>query len=499
MRDPSLPRTIGAIDLGSNSFHLVIARVEGHDFTILDREKQAVRLAAGLDERGHLSQEAQERAMQCLARFGERVRELPTHCLRAVGTNTLRKARNSLPFLIRASATLGHHRIEVVSGREEARLIYQGVSRDFDSPGRRLVVDIGGGSTELIVGVNRTPKSLDSLYMGCVSWTMRFFGDGRLTRAAFDQAITAAAIELETVSEHYRALTWDHALGASGTCNAVERVLIQSGLSPDGVTPEGLEKLRDAMINAEHIEALDLPGLSPIRRDVFAGGVAILVAVFRTLALQRMTAVASALREGLLVELLGRLFHEDIREATIQRLAQDLGLDSHQADRVENTAVSLFDQVVGTWALQPEFDRTMLRWAARLHEAGLFVSYSGHHKHGSYLLQHSELPGFSRQDQRALAALVLNHRGHLRIDAITDVTTKRFQALLRTTLLLRLACRLHRGRSESTVPSITVEASDEVLHLRFPQGWLNNAPLTRTDLAHERSAFKAAGYTLSFA
>ena len=499
MPESSPTHTIGAIDLGSNSFHLVIARVDEHGFTIVDREKEAVRLAAGLDEDGNLTDEATNRAMRCLARFGERVRELPTDCVRVVGTNTLRKARNALPFLIRASATLGHHRIEVVSGREEARLIYQGVSRDFDNPGRRLVVDIGGGSTELIVGQDRDPLSLDSLYMGCVSWSLRFFSDGLYTKEKLKRAITAAEVELETVAARYRAQDWDHALGASGTCNAIERVLLETGLSPDGITAKGLKALRDSILDAGSAQSLSLPGLSDVRREVFVGGVAILSGVFRSLELEKMTAVGSALREGLLVELIGRLVHDDIREATIQRLAVDLGIEPLQAARVESTALMLFDQVSTDWSLDPEMDRTMLRWASMLHEAGMFISYSGHHKHGSYLLQHAELSGFSRQDQRALAALVLNHRGQIRLERLTAVATQRFDALLRTILLLRLAARLHRGRSDSVSPRIRTQVSDSSIQLTFPRDWLDSAPLTHADLTAESQAFATVGYTMTFA
>jgi exopolyphosphatase/guanosine-5'-triphosphate,3'-diphosphate pyrophosphatase len=498
MLESSPTNTIGAIDLGSNSFHLVIARVSEHGFTIVDREKEAVRLAAGLDEHGNLTEDASERAIRCLARFGERVRELPTDCVRVVGTNTLRKARNALPFLIRASATLGHHRIEVVSGREEARLIYQGVSHDFDSPGRRLVVDVGGGSTELIVGQDREPLSLDSLYMGCVSWSMRYFGDGRYTEDKLNRAITAAEVELETVAARYRAQDWDHALGASGTCNAIERVLLETGLSPDGITATGLQSLRNAIVEAGSMQSLSLPGLSDIRREVFVGGVAILSAVFRSLELEKMTAVGSALREGLLVELIGRLVHKDIREATIHRLAADLGIEPLQAERVENTALMLFDQVATQWELHPESDRTMLRWAATLHEAGIFISYSGHHKHGSYLLQHADLPGFSRQDQRVLATLVLSHRGRIRLEQLSAVATSRFDALLRTILLLRLAARLHRGRSDSMSPNIKTHVSENSIQLLFPPGWLDSVPLTRADLTAESHAFATAGYALTF-
>ncbi len=498
MPESSPRNTIGAIDLGSNSFHLVIARVHEHGFTIVDREKEAVRLAAGLDEHGNLTEDATERAMNCLARFGERVRDLPTDCVRIVGTNTLRKARNSLPFLIRASATLGHHRIEVVSGREEARLIYQGVSHDFDGPGERLVIDIGGGSTELIVGEGDTPRSLDSLYMGCVSWTLRFFPDGKYTKKRMERAITAAQVELETVAARYRAHTWAHALGASGTCNAIERVLIQSRLSPDGITKDGLLALRKAIIKAGSKSELQLPGLSDVRRDVFIGGVAILSAVFRALDIEKITAVSSALREGLLVELIGRLVDEDIRDSTIRRLADDIGIEPQQAQRVESTALKLFDQVADAWSLNPEIDRTMLRWAATLHEAGMFISYSGHHKHGSYLVQHADLPGFSRQDQRVLAALILNHRGQIRLNQLSSVATNRFDALVRCILILRISARLHRGRDASGTPRIRTRLTQNSLHLTFPQDWLDNAPLTKADLYAEQRAFQTVGYTLAF-
>lgn len=490
------PDTVAAIDLGSNSFHMVVARVgESGDVQVVDRLKRTVRLAAGLDEVGNLDDAARTRALEALSHMGERVAAMPPGGVRVVGTNTLRRARNSDNFLEQAQAALGHP-IEIISGHEEARLIYQGVRHDRPPEGRRLVVDIGGGSTELIIGEDAEPLLLDSRFMGCVSWSMRFFPEGRVSKKRFQRAITAARVGLDSIARNYIARGWDEAIGSSGTINAVEKVLMESGLGPDGITPDALDRMRRELIRLGDFEAFELPGLSERRRPVIAGGLAVLIGVFEALGIRRMEATASALREGVLYDLLGRLAHADVRERTIARLAEHHSVDCAHAARIEACAVALFAQVQAAWSLDPEQDLAVLRWAARIHEMGIAVSYDSYHKHGAYLLRHGDMPGFSRQGQSVLAALVLAHRGKLDRDRITAVHSGPLEPVLHLAVVLRLARRLHRTRTPGAVPIPTLTASPRRLHLAFPPGFLDSHPLMQADLTEEIDVWGHAGMHL---
>ncbi len=496
MTDLPPPTTVAAVDLGSNSFHMVVARRTADDSVqVVDTLKRTVRLGGGLDDASNLTEEAQARALEALALMGERLAAMPPGSVRAVGTNTLRKARNSAEFLRRGQAALGHP-IDIISGREEARLIYLGVRHDRPAPGRRLVVDIGGGSTELIVGEGDDPLYLDSRYMGCVSWSLQFFDGGRITRKRFDKAITAARLGLESTAAQYRRLGWDEVIGSSGTIKAIERVLHLSGLGPDGITPAALAALRDRLVRFGRVEALDLPGLSERRRPVIAGGLAVLTGIVETLDIQHMTAARFALREGVVYDLLGRLAHRDVREETVARLAEQHAVDTTHAARIERCAVALFDQVAAAWDLDPQHDRSLLVWAARLHEIGMSVTYPGYHKHGAYLLRHGDMPGFSRQEQGVLAALVLSHRGKLSSERIADVHAGAVQPVLRLAVVLRLARRLHRTRAPMSVPTPTVAASGRTLTLTFPAGLLDEHPLLAADLDEEKRVWRRAGLRL---
>jgi len=460
--------------------------------TVVDRLKESVRLAAGLDAEGNLTKEAEERALACLRVFGERVEGLPRANVRAVGTNTLRKAKDGVDFLERAKEAFGYQ-IDVISGREEARLIYRGVVRDVESPGCLLVMDIGGGSTELIIGEGADPTRLDSLYMGCVSWTKRYFPDGHVTDDAMDNAILAARREMQTVVRAYRKAGWDEVVGSSGTVVAIECILQAKGHAHIDV--EGLAWLRRQLIKVGDLDDLELDGLSETRRPVIAGGVAILSALFEGLRLDHMRATTNALREGVLLELIGRERHQDIREQTVRHLSERFDIDGRQAFRVQQTALSLFDQVQGVWKLKRKH-RMLLRWAAAVHESGIFLSYSGYHKHGSYLLTHMDMPGFSRQEQRCVAALVLGHRGKPTREKIAEVAPMWDRKLLHLVVLLRIAARIHRRRSPRPPPRITVTAQKRTLSLTFPDGWLDERPLTRMDFEEDAVMLERLGYVV---
>ena len=488
-----------AIDLGSNSFHMIVARINDGQIQVLDRLREMVQLAIGLDGRNRLSEESQQRALDCLARFGQRLRHIPPTQLRIVGTNTLRMARNSAEFLARAEAVLGHS-VEVISGPEEARLIYLGVMHSVAAiPGQRLVVDIGGGSTELIIGEQFEPLHLTSLKMGCVSISRACFDDGRITEARLHKAELIVQLRLEPIGEEYRDLGWQVVTGASGTIKAVQEVVVREGWSREGITLEALRRLRGALLEAGNANALAARWqLESARAKVFAGGFAVLHGLCEALAITRLEVSDGALREGVIYDLQGRICHEDVRDRTIATVTQRYGLDDAQAKRVLATARGLLAQTAATWNLETAEFAHLLDWAARLHEIGLLLSHQDYHKHGAYILEHAILPGFSRSDQMLLAALVRRHRRSFPLDAFSQLPKEQAQPLQRLGVLLRLAVMLHRSRSRQPLPSLMLEANGQRLNLRFPDGWLAGHPLTRADLENEARYLRKANFRLEF-
>lgn len=494
------PSTVAAVDLGSNSFHLIVARFSGSRLMVVDRMKDMVRLAAGLDADNNLDPAVAARALECLARFGQRLSDLPDENVRVVGTNTLRRARNGVDFVARARAALRHD-VEIISGREEARLIYLGVSHSLeDNWDRRLVVDIGGGSTELVIGRQFHPERMESLYMGCVGMSQEFFGTGTITAAAMKAAEMAARQELEPIEAAFRARGWDSAIGASGTILAVHDVIVAAGWSRDGITADALRILQRKLIEAGSVDALDLPGLPRQRAAVFPGGVAILAALFRSLEVERMQVSSGALREGLLWDLLGRRHQSDVRERTINDLAARYHVDLDHALRVQDTALDLLAGASDAWQLDQRELGPLLRWAAQLHEIGMDIAHSQYHKHGSYLLQNMDMPGFSRTEQRRLALLVRSHRRKYPGSEFSASGLDGIEALRRLSLLLRCAVVMHRSRSPKQAPPIAgMQADENGLHLIFPRHWLRNHPLTRLDLAEESELWRGLGVALTFA
>jgi len=495
------PSQFAAVDLGSNSFHMVVARYEDGHVHVMDRLRERVGLAAGLDDQHNLDEATRERALSCLARFGERLSDVPSTAARAVGTSTLRRAKNSSDFLHKAEEVLGH-RIELISGREEARLVYLGVARSVpEYPSRRIVVDIGGGSTELILGEGARPLERDSVQMGHLRWTVKFFADGQLTSSAFHEALTRARIELGGLKRRYRVLGWEAAYGSSGTARAIENIGRESGWSDSGITMESLHKLQATILKAGSVSALravQLPGLNPDRVAVIAAGTAIMRAVFETLQLEQMVASQGALREGVLYDLLGRMRHDDARNTTIDSFQRRYSVDREHSSRVERTALTLFHQVADSWKMDRLDGQRFLSWASLLHEVGLSVSHSGYHKHGAYLIKHADMPGFSRADQALLAAVVGTHRRKLLKDRLAaHVGPTQLSLALRFTVLLRLAVRLHRTRSSRSLPPIVILTNDNDITLRFPLGWLTEHPLKRADLEDEASLLPAVGFSLT--
>ncbi len=490
--------TIAAVDLGSNSFHMIIARVhEGH-VHVVDRLRNQVQLRAGLGPDGHLAEKARTRGIACLERFGERVREIPQGNVRAVGTKTLRSAKNSGAFLAAASRALGHP-IEVISGLEEARLIYLGVAHsEADDSDRRLVIDIGGGSTEFIIGKRFRARQRESLSMGCVSASQAYFSDARITEGSMRRAELAAHLELEAIAGQYRSIGWGDCIGSSGTIKAVQAVLEANGWSNAGITAKGLQKLRKALIRSGSTNALVLDGLNRERAPVFPGGVAILLSSFEALGITRMHASEGALREGLLYEHLGRIRHEDVRERTIQAVGKRYHVDMVFARQVEKTALAAMEQVIEAWELAGEEHRAMLRWAAHLHEVGLAITHSGYHRHGAYLVEHSDMPGFSRQDQELLSYLIRAHRRKIPRKALSRLPNEKARHAERLGILLRLAVLLHHDRSKRPLPRFSLTAGNRTLTLQFPKGWLEAHPLTQANLEQAAAYLAAVKFRLTF-
>ncbi|MBT8445694.1 MAG: exopolyphosphatase [Gammaproteobacteria bacterium] len=493
-------RTLAAVDLGSNSFHMIVATLDdGGRIQVIDRMREMVRLASGLTDDGRLDDNAVERACDCLARFGERLRDLPRGSVRAVGTNTLRKATNSFSFISAAEKALGHP-IDVISGFEEARLIYLGVSHGLEDDNEiRLVLDIGGGSTECILGRSFQPLQLESLHIGCVSMSTRFFGDGSITADAMQRAEIAAQQEIESIERSFRSTGWQSVIGASGTILAIYDVLKENGWSRSGINSAGLASLRKALIDAGHIDKLSLSGVSDERLPVFPGGVAVLLGLFEGLGLTELRVSSSALREGLLYDFLGRLYQSDIREQTISDVVRRYDLDADQGERIASTAAELVEQVTESWQLPPGDPKRLLRWAAQLHEIGTSISHSQYHKHGAYMLKNLDMPGFSRREQQQLAVLVRSHRRKIpqaEFDALPEDETA---PMMRLALLMRLATLLHRRRSTEHLPeNIGLRVDGTTLKLKFPAGWLDDHPLTSADLETEAQYQKSAGHKLKF-
>ncbi len=490
---------MAALDLGSNSFHMKLARREAGRLVVVDRLREMVRLAAGLDRDGNLDQASQQRALDCLARFGQRIRDMRASTVRVVATNTFRKARKAGAFKRRAEEVLGHP-IEVVSGREEARLVYSGVVHSSPLPGESvLVADIGGGSTELIVGEGFSPQELFSLQMGCVSITRRFFSDGKLSRKNFKQARLAVEVELEPVLPALSAVSWEQAAGASGTIRAAAAVIAAADGSHAALDQASLGRLVDRIRAQKRIAALSLPGLDPKRAPVFAGGVVILESLFKALKISSMRVSDGALREGILYDLMGRFTREDARERSVRALQQRYNVDAAQAERVEQTAVLLFRQLAPGWKLSGADNELLLRFAARTHEVGLAIAHAGYHRHGGYLLEHSDLAGFSTYEQARLAAIVALHRKQFRIDELLRVARRERLEVRRLAVILRLAVVLHRGRSATAPPEFQITAKKESVSVEFGAGWLQDYPLTAADLETEGKYLAAAGFRLAVA
>jgi exopolyphosphatase/guanosine-5'-triphosphate,3'-diphosphate pyrophosphatase len=406
--------------------------------------------------------------------------------VRAVGTNTLRVAKNAAQFLDDARAALGFP-IEVIFGREEARLIYLGVSHSLPpAPHRRLVVDIGGGSSEFIIGTGYESEVTESLPIGCVSYSLRFFADGRIEKSGMKRAELAASNEIERIVKEYRRTGWKQAVASSGTARSIAGILAETGWAKGTITAEGLDRLRSHFLKAGTAARLALPGLRADRAAILPGGLAIMLAVFDRLGLEEMEVAEGALRQGVLYDLLGRVQHHDMRELTVKQFMRRYHVDGTQAERVAALALALYG---GLADKRRDEDELLLAWAARLHEIGLSIAHAGHHKHSAYILSNADMPGFSKDEQARLARIVLAHRGKLaKIEGLPARSPD-----WPLVFCLRIAALVYRSRVELPVPRLAARATDGGFQLAVAGSWLDEHPLTAAALESEAEDWRTVG------
>jgi exopolyphosphatase/guanosine-5'-triphosphate,3'-diphosphate pyrophosphatase len=481
--------TLAAVDLGSNSFHLQIGRVVDEQIYLLDSFREPVRLGAGLTRERRIDRTTQLRALEAMGRFGERLRGFPRGAVRAVGTNALRVAKNAEQFLAEAGAILGHP-IEVIFGREEARLIYIGVAHTLPpSEERRLVVDIGGGSTECIIGTGLEPELTESITMGCVSYSLKYFADGKLEKSGFKKAEVAAANELQRIVKSYRRAGWKQAVSSSGTAKALASILRESGWCEQGISAEGLDKLRSQFIKAGEADKLRIAGLREDRSAILPGGLAIMSAVLSEFQIDRIDVSEGALRQGVLYDLLGRVRHHDMREATVAQFARRYHVDAVQAGRVGTLAARLY---AGLATETGEGDALVLGWAGALHEIGISIAHAGYHKHSAYIISLADMPGFSQMEQARLSRLVLAHRGKL--SKLEGLPARSGDWPL--ILALRLGALFYLSRSDIALPPIGCRATDSGFQLAIERAWLEQHPLTEAALENESDEWRSLGMKL---
>jgi exopolyphosphatase/guanosine-5'-triphosphate,3'-diphosphate pyrophosphatase len=480
---------LAAIDLGSNSFRLEIGRLDHGQIQPVEYLKETVRLGNGLDEERNLSEQAMQRGWDCLARFAERISGFSKTQVRAVATQTLREAKNRDEFLRRGKEILGHG-IEVIAGTEEARLIYQGVAQLLPhSTDRRLVIDIGGRSTELILGTGQQAHETASFRVGSVAWSMKYFSQGEFTEQAFYRAEIAAQAILEEALSHYPRNEWDIAYGASGTVGAVAEILEFAGWPKSEITIDGLKWLVKSLLRAGSAERVRLEGLKEDRRSVIGGGLSVLRALMDLLQIETLHVAQGALRHGVLYDMLERDNDmSDARDISIQRLAQKFAIDTKQSQRVQRVAHQILGELMPTQ--DASFFRTQrkLAWAAALHEVGMSISHSDYHKHGAYILDNADMLGFSMSELHKLGLLVLGQRGKLR-KLETDFESLSFTKSL---IALRLAIILCHARKDPDLDGIDAACQDSkrILKLRVNPGWAIRHPQSTHLLKQEEQAWQ---------
>jgi exopolyphosphatase/guanosine-5'-triphosphate,3'-diphosphate pyrophosphatase len=485
---------LGAIDLGSNSFHLIIARVEHGEIRPIHTLGERVQLGAGF-ERGRLAEDAMARGLDCLTRFAQLLESVEITGIRIVGTHALRQAKNRREFTDAAEAVLGAP-IDVVYGREEARLIYLGVAHTLaDDESSRLVVDIGGGSTEFIVGQRFEPQRLVSLQLGCVSYSQQFFPEGGITAKNFRQAYEHALLEVSHIRKHYQSQYWNEAVGASGTLQAIELLIQHAGWLESGIDRKSLEKLKKRLLKFQHADDIDLEGLSDKRKHVIASGVAITMAIFDGLKIETMRTSKGALREGVIYDLVGRLTHEDVRERSIAAMLSRYGSDEGAAQSVSDRVTWLASSVARTWNLKDQHIE-LAAWAGRCHEIGVAISQKHHHHHSAYLIQNTDMPGFSQDEQEIMAVMLRGQQGKLPLDLLKNLPKKFHDSFTRLTALLRLAILFKWSESIESIDDISVAADKKRLIIYVPAGWRKTHPLTLWEIKKSKTIMSKLGVSV---
>lgn len=481
------------IDLGSNSFHMLIAKSMAGGLQTIGRVKRKVRLAAGLDDNYLLSTEAMQRGWECLALFAERLQDIPKQNITIVATATLRLATNAEVFKIQAEKILGH-KVNVISGELEARTIYKGVAHTSSCTGRQLVIDIGGASTEVVIGQGFEAYHYKSLNIGCVTYLERYFKDCQLNNANFNKAIKAARTVIDEIAPEYKLAGWQLASGASGTVQAIQEIMVAQNLS-EHLTLEKLNLIKQQSISYKTIAELDLLGLSEERRLVFVSGLAILIALFESLEIEQMGLAGGALREGVLYSMLPELHNNDIRKRTIDGFMNRYHVDQNQANRVSGLAMHLAEQVSEYWPINALNGLPLLSAVAQLHEIGLLIEYKQYHKHTAYILENTDMPGFSQSEHKVIVAVAHAHRADITKGYFTHLGAHSVvaQYLVR---LLRIAVILSMRRQDDVLPKIKITIENEVLEVNLGSDWLKSHPLMASELNQEIKYQKKSGWML---
>lgn len=485
---------LAAIDLGSNSFHLIITRIEHNELKPIERLGEKVQLALGFHD-GCIDSAAIARGLDCLRRFKQALDLEKPDLVRIVGTNSLRAAKNARAFTREAYNILGQA-VEIVAGLEEARLVYLGVAHTLaDDENARLVIDIGGGSTEFIIGQRFEPKQLESLYMGCVSYSDQFFGDGKISEKRFKQAYNAACIELLPIKASFNRKHWRDCIGSSGTFKAINTIIEANGWSTEGITLAALQSLKSALLSFDSNTAINLPGLKESRRELIVAGTAIALAAFDTLQIDTMRFSPGALREGVIYDLMGRLEHEDVRERSVTALIARYNINEEKSARMETLGLQLFKQFKKAWRLQND-DQQQLRWAIRLHEIGLSIAHAQFHRHGEYLIANADIAGFSKREQQMVAALVRCHRRKIPTELVADMLADGHPNFLHLIVIMRLALTLKYLADDEPLPPLDSNAAGDTITIAISADWINSHPLMYTELQNQQNYLRGVGVTL---
>ncbi|NIY82748.1 exopolyphosphatase [Vibrio hepatarius] len=492
-------RDVAAIDLGSNSFHMVVAKVVDQDLQLVSRHKQRVRLASGLDSQKNLDNASIERGLEVLAMFAERLQGFEEDNIRIAATHTLRQANNAHIFLQRAQEVLPFP-IEIIPGVEEARLIYLGVAHTQPESDSKLVVDIGGGSTEMIIGKGFEPELINSKQMGCVSYTNRYFANGKLSKKNFANATLAAEQKLESIAHRYRKKGWEIAFGSSGTIKAIREVLIGLGFEDGLINAKRLDKLVEKLCEWQTIDDIELAGLTPERKPVFAAGVAILSAIIKDLKISEMHFSEGALREGLLFEMEDAFKRSDIRMRTTENLASKHLVDLEHAAKIKGQAQEFFQQVHSDLSIKKSSELSdLLEWSALLHEVGLNISLQAFHRHSAYILRHTYMPGFNREQQRVLAMLVRFQRKSLKLNEMEEFSLYKKKHIIGLIRVLRLAILVNGQRNDDPLPPLSLTVDGDKWTLTSGESdWLEHSKLLHADLLTEQEYWHNAGWELDF-